>query len=69
MAKLNKKNPVKDWKNIKTKSIICLTKKNKYTEVFMFENILTKENVSFKDLEQICYKMYLLSNRWQFFLS
>ena len=23
----------------------------------MFENILTKENVSFKDLEQICYKI------------
>ena len=23
----------------------------------MFENILTKENVSFKDLEEICFKI------------
>ena len=31
----------------------------------MFENILTKENVTFKDFEEIAYKMYLLSNPWQ----
>ena len=29
----------------------------------MFENILTKESVSFKDLEQIRFKIYLLSNQ------
>ena len=26
----------------------------------MFENILTKETISFKDLEEIAFKMYLL---------
>ena len=35
----------------------------------MFENILTKDSVSFKDLEEIAFKMYLLSNTWQNFYS
>jgi len=29
----------------------------------MFENILTKKTISFKDLEEIAYKMYLLSKK------
>lgn len=38
----------------------------------MFENILTKENVSFKELEQICFKIAcefakeMLNNRYKF---
>ena len=36
-------------------NLVC---KNQYTGgIFMFENILTKETISFKDLEEIAFKI------------
>ena len=34
-----------------------LFNEKKYTEVFMFESILSRDNISFKELEQICFKI------------